>query len=110
MGVRSDVAVLMKHRVFASMPDLAKKLLSECDEEHRDDEGVLFHFLQVKWYGGKDIDALNDALDKEEDEDWLIIEACHDYPCTEDYSTGDWVENPWNAFKQVSVSINIDPS
>ena len=46
--------------------------------------------------------------DDHDEEDWLIIQACHDYPGDEEGTAGEWYENPFNLHQQVSVELSWD--
>lgn len=108
MGIRSDVGLACKK-------DLAKLVLerfpwvAESAEEHTHDEGTLFHFTDIKWYRDLDEDIIAlYAFLKEHDEDYLIVEACHDYPESDQGDAGSWTDNPWNVYRAVSVSISFE--
>ena len=122
MGVRSDVGIAMKEYVFQNLSEKAKKFLEEWGFEEQtaykseskkdeDDAGRLFMTSDVKWYhhSYEDIQAFMRHLNDDHDEDdWLLIQACHDYPESNEGDEGGWYENPFNLHKQVSVELSWD--
>ena len=122
MGVRSDVAIAMKEYVYENLSPKAKKFLEEWGFEERsshtpsgekdvDDAGRVLVTQDVKWYWHDydDIIAFIKHLsDDHDEEDWLIIQACHDYPGDEEGNAGEWYENPFNLHKQTSVELSWD--
>jgi hypothetical protein len=111
MGIRSDVGVALKHNVLRALENnpVVTKLLSESSQVLEEDEGKLFVFEHVKWYRGlggyEDIDALYSALSGEDDGDYRIVEACHDYPNSKDGDCGGWDDNPWDLCRSISVTL-----
>ena len=122
MGVRSDVGIAMKEYVFQNLSEKAKKFLEEWGFEEQtvykpenkkdeDDAGRLLVTQDVKWYWHDydDIIAFIKHLNDDHDEDdWLLIQACHDYPESNEGDEGGWYENPFNLHKQVSVELSWD--
>ena len=120
MGVRSDVGIAMKEYVFQNLSEKAKKFLEEWEFEERsvyksenekdeDDAGRMLVTSDVKWYSHdyEDIIAFMRHLnDDHDDEDWLLLQACHDYPESTEGDTGGWHDNPFDFYKQVSVELN----
>lgn len=108
MSIRSDVAVAVsaKAKVFLS-EDTIRWMTNDCDSSVDSAEGSFFLFKDIKWYRGSDteIDKLYAELQKAEDSDYLIIEACHDYPTSDEGDAGSWYDNPWNIHRCVSVEI-----
>jgi len=128
MGTRSDVGIAMKEYVFQNLSEKAKKFLEEWGFEEKgtvsakdlshegtrltkDDLGTLFATSDVKWYHQdyEDIQAfythLNDCHDEE---DYLIITACSEYPESEDGNAGEWDDNPFNLHKYTTVELSWD--
>ena len=115
MGVRSDVAVALKKNVWESLTPESKKTLGEWFPEgpasETQDGHVLFYDERIKWYHEIYEDLvqlyaeLNGVFD---DEDYLIIQACHDYPTSDEGNLGGWYENPWEMYKNWSVSLEWD--
>ena len=119
MGVRSDVGIAMKEYVFQNLSEKAKKFLEEWGFEERealdsesvrdeDAAGRLFVTQDVKWYWHDydDIIAFMKHLnDDHDDADWLLLQACHDYPDSTDGDEGGWYDNPFNLSKSVSVEL-----
>ena len=119
MGIRSDVAIAMKEYVYENLSPEAKKILEEWGFEERevrepeqvrdeDDAGRLFVTQDVKWYyfDYEDIIAFMKHLnDDHDEEDWLLIQACHDYPESTEGDEGGWHDNPFDFCKRVSVEL-----
>ena len=119
MGVRSDVGIAMKEYVFQNLSEKAKKFLEEWEFEERevctpeqvkdeDDAGRLLVTQDVKWYSHnyEDIIAFIKHLRYDPDDaDWLLLQACHDYPDSPDGDEGGWHDNPFDFYKQVSVEL-----
>jgi len=120
MGVRSDVGIAMKEYVFQNLSEKAKKFLEEWgfeeqtvykpeNEKDEDQAGRLFMTTDVKWYhhSYEDIQAFMRHLnDDHDDDDWLLLQACHDYPDSNDGDGGEWHDNPFNLCKHVTVELS----
>ena len=118
MGIRSDVAIAMKEYVYENLSPEVRKILEEWgfeevskyepeSEKEQDDAGRLFSTTDVKWYSGyEDVTALYKHMREAHDaEDWRILQACHDYPDTDDGDDGEWYDNPFDLSKNVSVEL-----
>ena len=119
MGVRSDVVVAVKMDAFNRLPNSTQKWLREtshdvhwaCDLKDGVDfqnDGIAFRWGQVKWYTGdcSELNKLYDDLSAEcEDEEYLIISACSEYPAHDDDDRGAWYENPWEFYKCTSCTV-----
>ena len=110
MGVRSDVGIALKK-------GLAKKVLKECEElfdyadEHlKHKEGSLFVFRDIKWYTVEDkgIALLYKFLQRAKAAHYLVVEACLDYPASDEGDIGGWYYNPWGLCKCVSATIEYE--
>ena len=122
MGVRSDVAIAMKEYVYENLSPKAKKFLEEWGFEERssytpagkkdaDDAGRVLVTQDVKWYWhdyDNIIAFIKHLKDDHDEDDWLLIQACHDYPESNEGDEGGWYENPFNLHKQVSVELSWD--
>jgi len=112
MGIRSEVA-------FAAKPNVVENLSTESratllrylgEPVETTDEGTLWTTEDVKWYSTvyEDLGALYKELGENFDVgDYLLIEAC--YECPEHDSEGDigeWHDNPWELYKEVTVRTN----
>ena len=110
MGVRSSVAMCMKNEIYRQLTDAAKATIEDYfgDYEERTSEALLFFTTDVMWYhdSEQDLIALYRELWQLESEDFLIVEGCYDHPTSEDADLGDWYDNPWGIYKDVSVSVN----
>ena len=109
MGIRSDVAIALKNNVFKGLSAESKKTLDEWFGQTSSvtEEGVLFYEEGVKWYNElyDDLIALYGDLAKFDEEDYLIVVGCHDYPESSNGDYGGWYENPWEVYKSWSVSV-----
>ena len=120
MGIRSDVAIAMKEYVYENLSPEVRKILEEWGFEEvskyepqteknqdLDDAGRLFATTDVKWYTDyEDITALYKHMrEAHDEEDWIIFQACHDYPDSTDGDEGGWYDNPFNLSKSVSVEL-----
>ena len=119
MGIRSDVAIAMKEYVYENLSPEVRKILEEWGFEQQstykpenegclDDAGRLFATTDVKWYSGyEDFTALYKHFrEAHDEEDWIIFQACHDYPDSTDGDEGGWYDNPFDLSKSVSVELN----
>jgi len=109
MGVRSDVAIAVKKETFAALSARSQLFVREYFEEAGEkDEGILFHTTDIKWYtqSSPEIIRLYEELYELDDENYLIVEACHDYPESTEGDIGSWYDNPWEVFRNVCVSID----
>ena len=120
MGIRSDVGIAMKEYVFQNLSEKAKKFLEEWgfeeqtaykpeNEKDEDQAGRLLMTTDVKWYhhSYENIQAFMRHLnDDHDDDDWLLLQACHDYPDTNDGDEGGWHANPFDFTKNVSVELS----
>ena len=111
MGIRSDVAIAIKNEAFEALSEISQNMLRKdfvLAEEHN--EGMLFHSESIKWYLNSDpeIAQLYEDLNNLEDEEegFLLLEACHDYPDHRDNELGEWHDNPWGLYREVRVSID----
>lgn len=111
MGIRSEVAVAVKNNVLEAMSqEQIARWFGDCDEVLEHKEGKLFHWEGVKWYRGldSDVDSLYEFLGQDgRENDYLVVEACHDYPESEDGNAGSWVDNPWDIYKFHTVGVHI---
>ena len=111
MGIRSEVVVAMKLDVYNKLtPDTVKWLNEVSDQQNMRSEGdgVSFLFDYIKWYTCSYppiMQLYKELSDLECDEDYLIIDACSEYPENDENDRGCWYENPWNYHKSVSVTI-----
>ena len=111
MSTRSDVGLAIKTEAFEALPASVKAFLAETDFfdtklEH--EEGRLFHVQCIKWDDfAPPISDLYAALKELDGEDFIIIEACHDYPDSENGDRGDWVDNPWGLEQVTTTSVEF---
>ena len=110
MGIRSDVAVALKKNVWDNLTAESKSTLDDwfVKPENVTEEGhVLFYVERVKWYRSYDdlVQLYAELTDVFDDEDYLIVQACHDYPESDEGNLGGWYENPWEIYKNWEVSL-----
>ena len=111
MGIRSDVALAIKNQAFLGLSDKSKETIREYFTEPVDrdweDGATLFMAYDVKWYHDCFADIVNLYRDlcEQDEEDYIVVKACHDYPSSEDGDIGGWFDNPFGIHKCVSVSI-----
>jgi hypothetical protein len=112
MGVRSEVIVALKMDVYNKLtPDTVGWLNGDSDEVdlRSDGEGISFWYKYAKWYADefKEIVQLYKELDDADPDglDYLIIDACSEYPDNIENDRGGWYDNPWGYYKDVSVTI-----
>ena len=126
MGIRSDVAIAMKKCVVNHLSPKARKFLDEWGFEARstivaddltnsrltkDDLGTLFITEGVKWYilDSDEIQAFYAHLEEcHDEEDYLVVTACGEYPEDNDGDDGEWHDNPFNLHRRVSVELSWD--
>jgi len=109
MSTRSDVGIALKNNVFEALTPETRDFLEAVGTKYTHEEGVFFHGECLKWYNmdGGSIEKLYDELDALDEADFYLIEGCLDYPESDDGTVGEWDENPWEAYKAVSVSIDF---
>lgn len=108
--IRSDVGIALKKNVQDGLSAETQNFLEEWAETVLvADEGVLFYAADVKW-PNFDVDGpvlkLYDELAEFEEDDFLVLEGCHDYPDSTEGNAGSWVENPWNLVRYVTVRVD----
>jgi len=109
MGVRSDIVVCMKSEIYKKLSDESRHFLErDARLAAPEPEGIAFIFEDIKWYRNydKEIDKLYSDLAPQDIEDYIVIEACPEYPSDE--SSGDegaWWDNPWGFRKEINVTI-----
>lgn len=111
MGIRSHVGVAIKHRMLKRLSQETITFLhNDACKIHETNEGKLFEFFEIKWHHTTypELIKLYDEVRAGPDEDFYIVQACHDYPESTDGDDGDWVDNPWNLYRVVDTYVNID--
>jgi hypothetical protein len=99
----------MKHPIYQQLSDESRHFLHhDARIAAPDPDGVAFIFEDIKWYRhyDKEIDKLYSDLAPQDIEDYIVIEACPEYPSDE--SAGDegvWWDNPWGFRKEINVTI-----
>jgi len=116
MGTRSDVALAIRKHVFDKLSSKNQKFLLSADEvlTHKDDklleDGRLFIFRDYKWYFDTDENIMNLCADLTRNDcgDYLIVEACSEYPESTDGCIGGWYSNPWRIRKYTTVELEYE--
>lgn len=110
MGTWSDVAVLLKRDLNALVPEEKRQAWFRGATRHEHAEGFAYVWRDVKWYIERDenISQLYAWLEDVDVEDFEIIVAYHEYPESDGDDRGGWYDNPWNAHKNVAVSLVLD--
>jgi hypothetical protein len=113
MGIFSDVGLAIKHDAFESLPDGVQAYLKDCGNfdvyKTKATGDLLFHTKYIKFYVlDAPVSDLYDALDALPETDFLLLEACHDYPEGTENNRGDWDDNPWEMRTNVEVSVSFN--
>jgi len=108
MGIYSDVAIMVKADALKRLPANVLEQLEQFDDQQVTPDGTIFAADMIKW-GYTWCEPIQAALRVLGSENYRIVTACHDYPDAND-DEGDWVDNPWNAYKSVSVSVKWRPA
>ena len=117
MGIRSDVAVALKKNVYDGLSVGSKKTLTEWflkPEDVTEEGHVFFYGESLKWYYNLYDDLMQLYAEliggPWYEDDYFIVQACLDYPGSDEGNLGGWYENPWDIYKNWSVSIEWTPS
>lgn len=103
MSVYSDVALAVKQGINLSPESL--EWLNELAVLHVEEEGTLFVIDDVKWYDtDPNVIRLTKELDEQDDDDYLLIQACSEYPGL-DNGEGSWNDNPWRLGRVVREEL-----
>jgi len=110
MGIRSQVVIVVKagplRDALAANPG---PVLEEADTVEANEEGTLWDFDSIKWYGDSDpdISALLERFQGHEEE-VLVVTANEDYPTNDYYDMGEWEDNPWGVRKCIRATVEWD--
>ena len=114
MGIRSDV--FFAHKNCVSIPEKFHDMLEQKHgaEVYLTDEGTAYSMEYTKWYMDCDTDMVEfyEFLANLNTSDFIVIEACHDYPMNTDGDAGNWYDNPWGAerFIRTGIEFNYKPN
>ena len=108
MGIRSEVAIAIKTKTYEALSKESKELLNDMGEVARNEEGRYFKCDEIKWYIDDDSDLIRlySELSYMQDGDYLIVEACPEFPESTQGDAGAWFESPWDPRRYVEVSIS----
>jgi hypothetical protein len=114
MSTTSDVALAIKQELLDKLSSETKENITKWfgKAREKDDGWQLFFVSNIRWSSNEDgVDNLYQELDEKDIEtvygngSYLIVEACHDYPESDDGTAGRGFNNPWKICKNVSVCI-----
>ena len=113
MGIRSDVILCIKNEAYKALPTQSKKTIKEWFGEYRErgGEGMLFYTESVKWYhdcNNELRDLYQDLFKFVDEEEYLILCACSEYPADTEADIGEWYDNPWGTHKSTTVTVHWD--
>lgn len=109
MSSRSHV--FFAHKVNVKLPQhFSELLVSEFGAEilgH--EEGTAYNIEDVKWYvdNDNDLKGFYTFLNELKSSDYVVIEACYDYPESNYGDAGAWYDNPWEARRFVRTGIKF---
>ena len=109
MGIRSDV--FFAHKSSLSLPQKFVDMLTQNfgAEILNHKEGVAYNMQYVKWHlSYEELVDFYSFLNDQSDDDFVVIEACQDYPESTDGDAGAWNDNPWGAYRFVRTGIEFD--
>ncbi len=112
MSTQSDVGLAIKREAFKGLPAEVREYLESSPFSKLEDGcgNRLFTASWIKWheeYGDPLTVALYIALREVDDEDFRLIEACHDFPEHDLGDRGEW-DNPWDLQRNIAVSLSFD--
>jgi len=122
MGIRSGVGLCVKREHLPEGSELGKIISkafeiedswpNQCDAYLERPEGLLIYISQISWNPCDNLPhaELVSALNDLPDEDYLLLEACYDYPSSEENCIGEWFENPWGMRRSVLAEVRFDGS
>lgn len=112
MGIRSDV--FFAHKSSITLPQKFVDMLvnSHGAERFEHPEGIAYAMEYTRWYMDCDnaLVEFYEFLTNLNIDDFIVIEACHDYPEHTDGDAGDWYGNPWGASRFVRTGIEFEPN
>jgi len=108
MGIRSDIGIAVKAPFVIGFEKIATEQGLDFSETHEKEEGNAYLFTDIKWYSDyPQVIAVMEYFKTIGEENYLIVDACPEYPESDDGDSGSWNDNPFNLCKQISVSISI---
>lgn len=112
MGIRSDVFVAVKSSIQDEFKkEFEAKLVENYGAKvYLHPEGTAYSMEYVKWYHDELV-ALYRWLGEQEDDDFIVIQVCAEYPDDHEGDAGDWINNPWEAerYYRVGIEFNREP-
>ena len=73
--------------------------------------GTLFIVEDINWntvVPGELGHTVTAALNAIGEDNYLLVDACHDYPTSDEGDKGEWHDNPWWLSKCVSVELTYE--
>ena len=107
MGIRSEVGIAVRAGYTEDFEKYNAELIDDCAPDIIEDkEGKLYLIDDVKWYRHDDplVGRVYEWAEQNS-EHILIVEACYDYPQSDEGDYGHWNDNPFNLCRDCSVSI-----
>ncbi len=111
MSTRSDTVVCLQRSLVAEIPAHIQEFLKEADQTVSHEDGVLYSFVDHKWYhDDKNSPAfrLYSWLNGYDEELFLVVSVTPEYPEHTDADYGEWHDNPWNVYRQVTATVCFD--
>jgi hypothetical protein len=110
MSSRSDVAIALKSEFTEKFEALLSERKWEADEtvQLKGGVGKIYQYSDVRWCDlDPDVDAIETFLQECGAENYSMVEACHDYPSSDENDRGDWTDPSFHLGKNVSVSLSL---
>lgn len=110
MSTRSDVFLALQAGLASRLPSEYRTILlvNYKAEELTDDQGVAFVMGNVVWDAEDDfVRALNAWLNTRDPEQFILIEVCPSHPSHDSGDRGSWTDNPWDAQRCLTASLEF---
>ncbi len=108
MGIRSTIAVAVKHNVKNDIPENIYEELfrKEMPETYEHTEGVLYVWRDMKWnIFDESIQSLYDYLETCLEDDYLVLVT----NANRKFNIGKWTRNPWEVRLVVTEDLKFYP-
>jgi hypothetical protein len=119
MSTQSDVGLAIKTEAYRKLPVGVRAFLTdgffETTLSATDGDGaeaLLFYSSGCKWYDFEaampsPVSDLYEALEELEEDDFLLLEGCSDYPDSDEGCRGDYRGNPFKLSRNITVSVSF---
>ena len=112
MGIRSDVFLAVKSSIQDEFKAKFETMLTENygAKVYLHPEGTAYYADYTKWYHDiyDDLAEMYRWLDEQDEEAFIAIQACAEYPDDHEGDRGDWRDNPWGAERYYRVGIDFN--